>query len=87
MIYEFPFAERLSLKVECYLGTMYSLKSIRKQLLEDYCFPEFHLSHNRANFSLVLSFPEGYSPVKKGWVIEVMDYYTSAGILVEVRDL
>jgi hypothetical protein len=87
MIYKFPFAERLSLKVECYLGTMDSLKSIRKQLLEDYCFPEFHLSHDRVNFSIVLSFPEGYSPVKKEWVIEVMGYYKSAGILIEVRYL
>ncbi len=87
MIYEFPFAERLSLEVECYLGTYDSLKSIRKQLIEDYCFPEFYLSENRDNFSIVLSFPEGYSPVKKEWVIEVIYYYKSVGVLLEVVDL
>ncbi len=87
MIYEFPFAERLSLEVECYLGNYDSLKSIRKQLIEDYCFPEFYLSADRSISSIVLSFPEGYSPVKKGWVIEVIYYYKSAGVLLEVVDL
>lgn len=87
MMYEFPFAERLSLEVEDYLGTYESLKSTRKQLIGDYCFPEFYLSENRDNFSIVLSFPDGYSPVKKEWVVEVMCYYKSVGVLLEVRDL
>ena len=87
MMYEFPFAERLSLQVECYLGTMESLESIRKQLIEDYCFPEFYLYKDRGNFKIVLAFPEGYSSVKKEWVVEVMCYYKSAGVELEVRDL
>lgn len=87
MMYEFHFAERLSLKVECYLGTIASLESIRKQLIKDYCFPEFYLSEDRSIYSIILSFPEGYSSVKKEWVLEVMCYYKSVGVLVEVVDL
>lgn len=76
---DYSFAKRLSIQAG-------SVKDAIKQLKEDYCFDVKFEGEDRANFGYKVSFPQGYSEVKKDWVLEVIDYHKPAGVAIIVEE-
>ena len=81
----FEFVSNLSLQLDNPFASMGSLREIQRQLIEDYCFPRFEILDTRFDLKLILS--EGYSVIKKEWLLEIFKYYTAAGVAVKVGTL
>lgn len=82
---EFAFVNGLSLEQKDNIGSKDNLNYIKEQLINDYCFPWFEISD--ARFDIILILPEGYSIIKKEYLLEILKYYTAAGVGVKVGTL
>lgn len=78
----FEFVSKLSLQQDNTYGSRGNLREIRRQLIEDYCFPLFEIGIT--HFDIILIFPEGYSVIKKDYLLEIFKYYTAAGVDIKV---
>lgn len=76
---DYTFAERLAVPA-------HSVEDAIKQLKEDYYFDVNYEGEDRVNFGYKVSFPQGYSGVKKDWVLEVIEYHKPAGVAIIVEE-
>ncbi len=82
---EFAFVNGLSLEQNGSLGSMDNLHHIKRQLINDYCFPWFEIVETP--FDLILMLPESYPEIKKEHLLEIFKYYTCLGVAVKVGTL
>ncbi len=82
---EFAFVKGLALEKKGNLGSIDNLNHIKRQLINDYCFPWFEIVETPLN--LILMLPEGYSEIKKEHLLEIFKYYTCVGVGIKVGTL